>query len=107
MPYSAPQPTEDTNWKVSFIKPNEVTVVGSWPTKLSVKAKDKKPYRVDVAVEMPVVSFFYSSMDYHLNDVDLFRLFSKRRTISMADSSTNAHITWQWLPLQLLARVVN
>ncbi|THG99128.1 hypothetical protein EW026_g3163 [Hermanssonia centrifuga] len=71
VPYSAPQPTEDTNWKVSFIKPNEVMVVGSWPTKLSVKAKDKKPYRVDVAVEMPVALF--QEKDY-LNG----RFFHKR-----------------------------
>ncbi|KAJ3523279.1 hypothetical protein NM688_g8755 [Phlebia brevispora] len=57
VPYSSPLPTEDTNWKVSFEPPTELTVVGSWPTKLSVKAKDKRPYTVDLAVEMPASLF--------------------------------------------------
>ena len=56
IPYPNPLPTEDTNWKVTFEPPTEITLVGSWPTKLSVKAQDKLPYTVDLAVEMPAVS---------------------------------------------------
>ncbi|KAF7800159.1 hypothetical protein EIP86_011405 [Pleurotus ostreatoroseus] len=57
VPYPNPLPTEDTNWKVSFEPPTEITLVGSWPTKLSVKAQDKLPYTVDLAVEMPASLF--------------------------------------------------
>ena len=56
VPYSLPMPTEETNWKVAFEKPSNITIVGSWGNKLSVKGKDKAPFRVDVAVEMPDVS---------------------------------------------------
>ena len=55
VPYINPQPTEDTNWKVAFEPPTELTLVGSWPTKLCVKLKDKRAYTVDLAVEMPSV----------------------------------------------------
>ena len=55
IPYSLPLPTEDTNWKVSFEAPSDITLVGSWPNKISVKTKDGHPYGVDVAVEMPDV----------------------------------------------------
>jgi U3 small nucleolar RNA-associated protein 22 len=57
VPYPLPLPTEDTNWKVSFEKPDDIAVVGSWPNKVSVKAKDGIPFGVDVAVQMPSVSF--------------------------------------------------
>lgn len=66
-----PAPTEDTNWKVSFEKPEDIAIVGSWITKLSVKAQDKRPYRVDLAVEMP--SSLFQEKDY-LNG----RFFHKR-----------------------------
>jgi U3 small nucleolar RNA-associated protein 22 len=55
--YCAPLPTEDTNWKVAFEKPDDITLVGSWPNKVSVKAKDGLKYGVDVAVQMPDVLF--------------------------------------------------
>ena len=57
VPYSLPLPTEDTNWKVSFEKPTDILLVGSWANKLSIKAKDGKRFGVDVAVEMPDVCF--------------------------------------------------
>ncbi|CAL1710724.1 unnamed protein product [Somion occarium] len=53
VPYPLPLPTEDTNWKVSFEKPSEILLVGSWPNKLSVKAKDGERFSVDLAVIMP------------------------------------------------------
>jgi U3 small nucleolar RNA-associated protein 22 len=56
VPYSLPLPSEETNWKVSFEPPSDITLVGSWPNKLSVKAKDGHPFGVDLAVEMPNVS---------------------------------------------------
>ncbi|KAK7689479.1 hypothetical protein QCA50_007271 [Cerrena zonata] len=53
IPYPLPLPTEDTNWKVSFEKPSEILLAGSWPTKLSVKSKDGERFGVDVGVVMP------------------------------------------------------
>jgi len=58
VPYCTPLPTEDTNWKVAFEKPDDITLVGSWPNKTSVKAKDGHKYGVDVAVQMPDVRLF-------------------------------------------------
>jgi U3 small nucleolar RNA-associated protein 22 len=58
VPYSIPLPTEDTNWKVSFEKPTDVTLVGSWANKVSVKGKDGGKFGVDLAVEMPEVTIF-------------------------------------------------
>ncbi|TFK21369.1 pre-rRNA processing protein Utp22 [Coprinopsis marcescibilis] len=53
VPYCPPLPTEETNWKVAFEAPSDITLVGSWPNKVSVKPKDELYYGVDVAVEMP------------------------------------------------------
>lgn len=61
VPYCLPLPTEDTNWKVSFQKPDDITLVGSWPNKVSVKAKDGLKYGVDVAVQMPDVRIRHGS----------------------------------------------
>jgi U3 small nucleolar RNA-associated protein 22 len=57
VPYSMPQPSEDTNWKVAFERPSDITVVGSWPNKISVKGKDGSKFGVDLGVEMPPVGF--------------------------------------------------
>ena len=56
VPYPNPAPSEDTNWKVAFDKPQDVSLVGNWITRLAVKRKDNLPYGIDVAVEMPDVS---------------------------------------------------
>ncbi|KAJ2925593.1 hypothetical protein H1R20_g11503, partial [Candolleomyces eurysporus] len=53
VPYCLPLPIEDTNWKVAFEAPDDITLVGSWPNKISVKPKDGQKYGVDVAVQMP------------------------------------------------------
>ncbi|KAH8096858.1 Nrap protein [Cristinia sonorae] len=71
VPYISPLPTPETNWKVGFEKPSEILLVGSWPNKLSVKAQDKQPFTVDLAVEMP--STLLQEKDY-LNS----RFFQKR-----------------------------
>lgn len=55
VPYPLPLPTEDTNWKVAFQCPQDITVVGSWGNKMTVKRQDGAPYGVDIAVEMPAV----------------------------------------------------
>ena len=57
VPYPMPEPSEDTKWKVAFSKPQEISLVGGWNTKSLVKRKDNLPYVVDLAVEMPDVSF--------------------------------------------------
>ena len=56
VPYSLPLPTEDTNWKVAFDSPSDITLAGSWANKVSVKLKDGFKFGVDLAVEMPNVS---------------------------------------------------
>lgn len=53
VPYSSPTPTEDANWKVSFEKPSNIAIVGSWINNVAVKSPDGEPWVVDVAVEMP------------------------------------------------------
>ncbi|KAI0317967.1 Nrap protein [Amylostereum chailletii] len=62
VPYPLPRPTDDSNWKVAFEKPSDITLVGSWANKVSVKAKDDEPWWVDVAVEMP--SELFQEKDY-------------------------------------------
>ena len=52
VPYCSPLPTEDTNWKVAFEAPDDITLVGSWPNKISVKPKDGQEHGVDVAVQI-------------------------------------------------------
>ncbi|KAJ7721723.1 Nrap protein [Mycena maculata] len=69
--YCLPQPSEDTNWKVAFEKPSDITLVGSWPNKISVKGKDGSKFGVDLAIEMP--SNIFQEKDY-LNG----RFFHKR-----------------------------
>ncbi|KAF9652507.1 Nrap protein [Thelephora ganbajun] len=70
-PYATPLPTEETNWKVAFQPPANITVVGSWANKLSVKPKDGERYTVDLAVQMP--NELFQEKDY-LNG----RFFHKR-----------------------------
>lgn len=53
VPYSSPTPTEDANWKVSFEKPSNIAIVGSWINNVAVKSPDGEPWVVDLAVEMP------------------------------------------------------
>ncbi|KAJ6612257.1 Nrap protein [Mycena sp. CBHHK59/15] len=53
VPYCLPQPMEETNWKVAFETPSDITLVGSWANKISVKGKDGSKFGVDLAVEMP------------------------------------------------------
>ncbi|KAF8154805.1 Nrap protein [Crassisporium funariophilum] len=71
VPYSLPLPTEETNWKVGFEPPSDITLVGSWANKVSVKPKDAQKFGVDLAVEMPDALF--QEKDY-LNG----RFFHKR-----------------------------
>ncbi|CAA7262477.1 unnamed protein product [Cyclocybe aegerita] len=71
VPYSLPLPTEDTNWKVAFEPPSDITLVGSWANKAGVKAKDGLRFGVDLAVEMP--NSLFQEKDY-LNG----RFFHKR-----------------------------
>ncbi|KAH9061207.1 Nrap protein [Lactarius vividus] len=62
VPYSSPTPTEDANWKVSFEKPSNIAIVGSWINNVAVKSPDGEPWIVDVAVEMP--SGLFQEKDY-------------------------------------------
>ncbi|TFK71882.1 Nrap protein [Pluteus cervinus] len=71
IPYPLPLPTEDTNWKVAFEKPNDIVLVGSWANKMNVKSKDGVSFGVDLAVEMP--DSLFQEKDY-LNG----RFFHKR-----------------------------
>ncbi|KAF8269425.1 Nrap protein-domain-containing protein [Lactarius quietus] len=71
VPYSSPTPTEDANWKVSFEKPSNIAIVGSWINDVAVKSPDGEPWVVDLAVEMPPGLF--QEKDY-MN----YRFFHKR-----------------------------
>ncbi|KAK0482507.1 Nrap protein [Armillaria novae-zelandiae] len=71
VPYSVPLPNEDSNWKVAFEPPSNITLVGSWGNKTSVKGMDGSKFGVDVAVEMP--DSLFQEKDY-LNG----RFFHKR-----------------------------
>ncbi|KIJ96360.1 GMC oxidoreductase [Laccaria amethystina LaAM-08-1] len=71
VPYSLPLPTEDTNWKVAFDSPSDITLAGSWANKVSVKLKDGLKFGVDLAVELP--NSLFQEKDY-LNG----RFFHKR-----------------------------
>jgi hypothetical protein len=62
-----PLPTEETNWKVAFQPPSNITLVGSWANKLSVKPKDGEKYTVDLAVQMPNVSVLNSDIFHQLH----------------------------------------
>lgn len=79
VPYVRPLPTEETNWKVSFEKPSEILLAGSWATKTAVKAKDSAPFMADLAVEMPSVCTPIRDLAALLTR--LCRVYSKRRTI--------------------------
>jgi U3 small nucleolar RNA-associated protein 22 len=71
VPYCLPLPTEDTNWKVSFERPSEILLVGSWANKTCVKGKDGTKFGVDLAVEMPQVSgAFLTGMWLHTPQLD-------------------------------------
>ncbi|KAH7096116.1 Nrap-domain-containing protein [Auriculariales sp. MPI-PUGE-AT-0066] len=89
VPYPLPLPAQDTNWTVSFLPPADITVVGSWANKMSVKQQDGAPFVVDLAVEMPHTLF--QEKDY-LNS----RFFHKRAfylaVIASACKSLNAEL---------------
>ena len=61
VPYPLPGPPQDAQWTVGFERPETMNVVGSWPSKLAVQKIDDAPFGVDVAVEMPAVSFTHTS----------------------------------------------
>ncbi|KAJ3972203.1 Nrap protein [Lentinula raphanica] len=62
IPYPIPLPTEETQWKVAFARPNDITLVGSWANNTAVKGQGKSSFGVDLAVEMP--SSIFQEKDY-------------------------------------------
>lgn len=79
VPYILPLPTEETNWKVGYGTPSDITLVGSWANKMSVRPKDGLMYGVDLSIEMPDVSVAYS-MEFLL--VKYILILSIRRSCS-------------------------
>ncbi|KAE8348560.1 Nrap protein [Aspergillus coremiiformis] len=55
VPYPEPRPGKDTQYSVSYSKPTNVNVVGSFALKTGVRASE--PYTVDLAVTMPTTIF--------------------------------------------------
>ncbi|KAJ7650617.1 Nrap protein [Roridomyces roridus] len=96
VPYCLPQPTEDTNWKVAFETPSDITLVGSWANKISVKGKDGSKFGVDLAVEMP--SHLFQEKDY-LNarffHKRAFYLASLAAGIQEAKNGLNVDVTYE------------
>ncbi|KAH8827847.1 Nrap protein [Flagelloscypha sp. PMI_526] len=62
IPFTAPLPAEDVKWKVAFDKPTDITLVGSWANKISVKGQDGVEFGVDLVIEMP--STLFQEKDY-------------------------------------------
>ncbi|PFH49460.1 hypothetical protein AMATHDRAFT_178762 [Amanita thiersii Skay4041] len=98
VPYCLPLPTEETNWKVSFEKPSDILLVGSWANKVSVKAKDGKKFGVDVAIEMPDGLFqekdylngrFFQKRAFYLATIANAVKRSKNFNVDMCYSSVN------------------
>ena len=58
VPYPAPLPSEDSQWTVSFERPSNIQLVGSWANNVSVRGNDGTGFSIDLAVEMPTVSVF-------------------------------------------------
>jgi hypothetical protein len=100
VPYPSPSPSEDSNWKVSFQKPQSISLVGAWITKLLVKKKDDLPYVIDLAVEMPDVCFVYILPESYSHPAHCSSRYFRRKTTSTTVSSINARIILP--PLQQL-----
>ncbi|KAJ3980128.1 Nrap protein [Lentinula detonsa] len=87
VPFPTPLPTEETQWKVAFASPSDITIVGSWANKTSVKGQGRCSFGVDLAVEMP--SSLFQEKDY-LNG----RFFHKKAfylaTIAAAIANPNS-----------------
>jgi U3 small nucleolar RNA-associated protein 22 len=93
VPYALPLPTQDALWKVSFEKPDSITLVGSWANKVSVKGKDGAKFGVDLAVEMPQVTLFLIQI-VSCKQFLAGRAYSKKKTIWMVGSFTSEPFTW-------------
>ncbi|KAJ3746993.1 Nrap protein-domain-containing protein [Lentinula raphanica] len=62
IPYPITLPTEETQWKVAFSRPSDITLVGSWANNTAVKGQGKSRFGVELAVEMP--SSIFQEKDY-------------------------------------------
>ncbi|PLB51749.1 pre-rRNA processing protein Utp22 [Aspergillus steynii IBT 23096] len=69
VPYPQPRPVRDTKYSVSYLKPTNVNVVGSFS--LRTGAKSAGPFTVDLAVTMPKLLFQEKDYTNH-------RFFHKR-----------------------------
>ncbi|KAJ7510322.1 Nrap protein [Mycena galericulata] len=96
VPYCLPQPTEDTKWKVAFETPSDITLVGSWPNKISVKGKDGSKFGIDLAVEMPPSLFqekdYLNSRFFHKR---AFYLATLAAGIQSPKSGLNVDVTYE------------
>ncbi|QRV78620.1 U3 small nucleolar RNA-associated protein 22 [Ceratobasidium sp. AG-Ba] len=57
VPYPAPLPSEESQWTVSFERPSNIQLVGSWANGVAVKGNDGTGFLIDLAVEMPATLF--------------------------------------------------
>lgn len=55
IPFPNPRPTRDSNYKLQFIKPSHVNVIGSYPLRLI--SKPRQELHVDMLVTMPPTMF--------------------------------------------------
>ncbi|CAE6500930.1 unnamed protein product [Rhizoctonia solani] len=53
VPYAAPLPSQDSQWTVSFERPSDIQLVGSWANGVAVRGNDQTGFSIDVAVEIP------------------------------------------------------
>ncbi|KAG9095422.1 hypothetical protein FRC07_011102, partial [Ceratobasidium sp. 392] len=57
VPYPAPLPSEESQWTVSFERPSNIQLVGSWANGVAVRGNDGSGFSVDLVVEMPASLF--------------------------------------------------
>ncbi|CAE6446111.1 unnamed protein product [Rhizoctonia solani] len=62
IPYPPPLPSQDSQWMVSFERPSNIQLVGSWANGIAVRGNDKTGFSIDLAVEMP--SSLFREKDY-------------------------------------------
>lgn len=55
IPFPAPQPAQDVQWKLAFSSPSKITSIGSWSLSSGMKPAAGETWTADLAIEMPAV----------------------------------------------------
>ena len=89
IPFCEPRPANDVKWKLAFIKPTSINVIGSYALKTCADSKER--LSVDLAVTMPSVGL---PLKIRMNPIDVGDRPSFRiRTTSTIAIFTREHTT--------------